>query len=136
MTSVLKLFALCIWAIGMLFTSSAVADDWPRWMGEKHDGVYREDGIVESIPAEGLRVKWRQPIGGGYAGPAVADGSVVVFDYLKQDGEAFNDPGKRATLTGQERVTCLDASTGELRWSKQYDCPCLLYTSPSPRDRG
>ncbi len=130
-----KLSVLCTWVISfaMLFVSSVVADNWPAWMGPTHDGVYREEGIVESIPAEGLPVKWRHVIGGGYAGPAVADGNVVVLDYLKEGGEALNDPGKRATLTGQERVTCLAASTGDVRWIKQYDCPYSISYPAGPR---
>ena len=114
-------------------SDQAHADNWPAWMGPTHDGVYREHGIVESIPAKGLPVKWRHNIGGGYAGPAVADGNVVVFDYLKEDGKPFNDPSKRATLTGQERVTCLNESTGEVRWSKQYDCPYSISYPAGPR---
>ena len=135
MTCYSKLFALCIWtaSISVLFSSSAAADNWPTWMGPTHDGVYRESGIVESIPSEGLPVTWRYSIGGGYAGPAVSGDNVVVFDYLKKDGDAFNDPGKRATLAGRERVTCLDASTGKLRWSKQYDCPYSISYPAGPR---
>ena len=50
-------------------------------MGPNRDGVYQESGIIDSIPDSGLKVKWRMPIHGGYAGPAVADGKVFVFDY-------------------------------------------------------
>ncbi len=34
---------------------------------------------VTSIPAGGLKTKWRVPIGGGYAGPAVASGSCLRY---------------------------------------------------------
>ena len=93
----------------LIFTvEPAFADDWRQWMGPGRDGVYHESGVIESIPDEGLKVKWRTPVGGGYAGPAVADGRVFLFDYLKQDGEAFNNPGKRANLQGLERLLVLD----------------------------
>ena len=117
----------------LCFSSNAVADNWPAWMGPTHDGVYRETGIVESIPESGLPIKWRQPIAGGYAGPAVSDDSVVVFDYVKEDGEPFNDPGKRATLKGKERVTAFNATDGEKRWSKEYDCPYSISYPAGPR---
>jgi len=135
MTCFSRTFTLCILAVSVavLSTNSGVADNWPTWMGPTHDGVYREDGIVESIPAQGLPVKWRHSIRGGYAGPAVADGNVVVFDYLKESGEAFNNPGKRATVMGQERVSCLDVATGEVRWSKQYKCPYSISYPAGPR---
>ena len=32
------------------------ADDWPQWMGPQRDGVWRETGIVQAIPAGGLPV--------------------------------------------------------------------------------
>ena len=117
----------------LCFSSSAVADNWPAWMGPTHDGVYRETGIVETIPEAGLPIKWRQPIAGGYAGPAVSGDTVVVFDYVKEDGKSFNDPGKRATLTGKERVTALSATDGEKRWSKEYDCPYSISYPAGPR---
>ncbi|HMP04225.1 MAG TPA: pyrrolo-quinoline quinone, partial [Gemmatales bacterium] len=50
------------------------AADWPQWMGPQRDGIWRETGLVASFPAEGPKVLWRQPVGIGYTGPAVADG--------------------------------------------------------------
>ena len=51
------------------------AEDWPQWRGADRLGVWTEDRIVDSFPTAGLTVKWRVPISGGYAGPAVADAS-------------------------------------------------------------
>ena len=50
------------------------ADDWPQWLGPQRDAVWRVTGIVEKFPESGLKVRWRVPVGGGYAGPAVARG--------------------------------------------------------------
>ncbi len=111
----------------------AHADDWPGWMGPSRDGVYRETGIIDEVPANGLKVKWRTPIAGGYAGPAVADGRVFVFDYAKTEGEAFNNPGERANLRGQERLTALDADTGDQLWQHAYDCPYSISYPAGPR---
>ncbi|MFP6571740.1 MAG: hypothetical protein VB674_03920, partial [Vicinamibacterales bacterium] len=47
------------------------AEDWPQWRGVDRLGVWTEDRIVDTFPADGLTVKWRVPISGGYAGPAV-----------------------------------------------------------------
>ena len=63
---------------------SAIAEDWGQWMGPNRDGVYNESGVIDAIPETGLEIKWRTPIKGGYAGPAVADGKVFVFDYLSE----------------------------------------------------
>ncbi|WP_246146352.1 PQQ-binding-like beta-propeller repeat protein [Rubripirellula lacrimiformis] len=113
--------------------TAAMADDWPGWMGPTRDGVYRETGIIDEVPADGLDVKWRVPIAGGYAGPAVAEGRVFVFDYQKTDGESFNNPGQRAALKGQERLTVLDAETGKQVWQYAYDCPYSISYPAGPR---
>ena len=114
-------------------TTSLRADDWPQWMGPTRDGEYRETGIFESFPEEGLKVQWRQPIAGGYGGPAVSQGRVVVMDYAKTSGEVFNNPGQRAELQGKERIHCFDAKTGAKLWTHAYDCPYAVSYPVGPR---
>lgn len=118
---------------GLPLRSPANADDWSGWLGNQRDGVYRESGIVDAIPEQGLAIKWRKPIAGGYAGPAVADGRAYVFDYVKASGKSFNDPGQRATLQGQERLTALDAQTGQQLWQHAYDRPYSISYPAGPR---
>lgn len=125
------IFALCV--IIPLLISTAFAEDWPAWMGTDRDGVYRESGIVKSIPESGLKVKWRQPIAEGYAGPAVAEGKVVVFDYVKSEGEVVNDPGTRVERQGNERITAMNAATGNVLWQKSYECPYSISYPAGPR---
>ncbi len=99
----------------LMFISSATVlrgDDWGGWMGSGRDGVYRETGIIDEIPAGGLAIKWRKPVSLGYAGPAAVAGRVFVFDYQAESGKAFNDPGQRANLRGQERLTALECGLG------------------------
>ena len=72
--------------VGLIPNISAVADDWPQWMGPQRDGVWRETGIVETFPKEGPTVRWRVKIGGGYAGPAVVGNRVFVTDKLLPEG--------------------------------------------------
>ena len=104
-----------------------------QWMGPNRDGVYNESGIIDSIPEKGLDVKWRLPIHGGYAGPAIADGVCFVFDYKKESGKAFNNPGQRAQLEGSERVVAIDAKTGKEIWTYAYDCPYSISYPAGPR---
>lgn len=108
-------------------------DDWPQWMGPHRDGVWRETGIVETIPAAGLPVKWRVPVKGGYSGPAVADGRVYLTDYDRAAGSLANAPNDRTELAGRERVLCLDAATGELLWEHIYDCRYGISYAAGPR---
>jgi outer membrane protein assembly factor BamB len=109
------------------------ADDWAGWLGNSRDGIYRETGIVDQIPTTGLPIKWRKPIAGGYAGPAVSNGKVFVFDYQRQSGEAKNDPGLRAKLSGSERLSVLDAKSGETLWQYTYDRPYEISYPSGPR---
>ena len=97
------------------------AADWPQWLGPTRDAVWAETGILRKFPAGGPKKLWSAPVGGGYSGPAVACGKVYLPDYIKAKGEGFNNPAKRAELTGTERLTCFDAATGRLLW--QYTHP-------------
>lgn len=119
---------------GMLFVASfAAADNWPQWMGPTRDGLWHETGTLDKFPEGGLTVKWRTPIHGGYAGPAVVGGKVFVTDYVLEDGEAKNDPGKKIELRGKERVLCLDAATGQELWKHEYNCPYKISYPCGPR---
>ena len=102
-------------------------------MGNDRDGVYRESGIIERIPSDGLKVKWRAPVQLGYAGPAVSGGTVYVFDYQQEGGESFNNPGQRAQLSGQERIQALDVESGEQIWSHSYARPYSISYPSGPR---
>ena len=94
------------------------ADDWPQWGGPRRDLVWREAGIVDSLPSGELPRMWTVEIGEGYSGPAVASGKVYLTDRIH--GEARD---------GVERVLCLDAETGDQLWQHVYEC---LYTVSYP----
>ena len=86
-----------------VFVSSAGADDWPQWGGSNRDLVWRETGIVKTLPTTKLLPRvWSAPIREGYAGPAVADGRVFITDYNRGNGR-----------NSTERVLCLNAETGK-----------------------
>src|SRR5438128_2736457 len=101
----------------LIFCQVSRADDWPQWLGPKHDSIWRETGIIEKFPAGGPQILWRKPIGGGYTGPAVANGRVYVLDRQlakKDEGAAKPQPGvkKPAGIPGSERILCLSAAEG------------------------
>ena len=110
------------------------AEDWPQWLGSKRDGVWRETGIVDKLPAGGPKVRWRTPIGAGYSGPAVANGRVFITDYVlnkgaRQPDSAFETP----VIPGKERVLCLDEATGKIIWEHAYDCDYQVSYAAGPR---
>ena len=98
--------------IAPFFLATAKGNDWPQWMGgPQNDGSWRETGIMTNFPVSGLAVKWRTPIGPGYSGPSVANGSVFVMDRQAS-----------APSNATERVLCLDAADGKIRWQHSYPC--------------
>lgn len=98
----------CILALGM---TPAFAADWPEWRGAGRQGVWTESGVLDRVPAEGLKVKWRVPIGAGYSGPAIAGGRVFLLDHTPRPGSS------RVT----ERVVCLDEKTGKQLWTREWE---------------
>jgi outer membrane protein assembly factor BamB len=134
--SFISRFTLVCFAIIANFVPGSqvlMADDWRGWMGNDRDGVYRETGIVDQIPEDGLPIQWRVPIAGGYAGPAVADGRVFVFDFVKSSGNFVNDPNTRVNLSGSERLLVLNQQTGEKIWEYRYDCAYNISYPAGPR---
>jgi outer membrane protein assembly factor BamB len=92
-----------------LAASGLRADDWPQWLGPQRDGVWRETGILETLPATGLKVRWRVGVGLGYSGPVVAGGRVYVTDRQRSPQEV-------------ERVLCLEEESGRPLWTHAYPC--------------
>ena len=117
-----------------LGTCTVRADDWPQWLGPKRDSVWREDGIVEKFPASGPNIRWRVPVGGGFSGPAVADGRVYVSDRVLAAGKSNpENPFDRSSIAGTERLLCLDERDGSVQWTDQYPCNYTISYASGPR---
>jgi outer membrane protein assembly factor BamB len=127
--------ALILLALSPLSPSlHARADDWPQWLGTERDAVWRETGIVEKFPEGGPTVRWRTPIGGGYAGPAVANGRVYVTDRVLAQGVSNpTSPFVQKKLEGKERVLCLNEADGKIIWTREYECPYNVQYPAGPR---
>src|ERR671936_510133 len=97
----------------LLVAAANRADDWPQWRGPNRDGVWNETGILESFPPDGLKVRWRAPVGWGYSSPVVAGGRVYVTDCV---GKLPN---------AQERVLCFEEATAKPIWEYATD---VIYT--------
>jgi outer membrane protein assembly factor BamB len=95
--------------LGLLLTIQVFGAEWPQWRGPDRDGIWREDGIVETFEGREPSVLWRAQIANGYSGPTVAKGRVYITDRLTSPARL-------------ERVHCFDATTGKIIWS--YDYPC------------
>jgi outer membrane protein assembly factor BamB len=111
------------------------AEDWPQWLGTKRDGVWRENGIVETLPADGPKKLWEQPVGIGYGGPAIANGKVYLLDRrLTGDTKNPKDPfDRKSKVEGNERVLCLNSRTGEQLWKQEYPSVYQISYAAGPR---
>src|SRR5262245_25769391 len=100
----------------VLSASTAMADDWPQWLGSKRDGVTSE--TVSPWKAD-PKIAWRKSVGPGYSVPVVADGRVFVHARVPDKDE--------------EEVIAFDAKTGDVRWRDAYTRPAYysgLNTGP------
>ena len=86
----------------LLLVSSVPAADWPQLLGPDRDGT--SDEKVRSTFDPEPKIAWKHKVGTGHAGPAVADGTCIIFHRLDD----------KAT------VDALDAKTGEPIWQFQY----------------
>lgn len=96
-------------ALPFLLAVTVRADDWPQWRGPNRDGMWAETRILDSFPHDGLKARWRVPVGPGWSSPVVAGGRVYVTDSELKQPKA------------KERVHCFQETTGKLLWTHSYD---------------
>jgi outer membrane protein assembly factor BamB len=64
---------------------------------------------LESFPRAGLKIRWRQPVGGGFSSPVVVQGRVFVSDV------------ELTKPSAKERVHCFEEKTGQVLWVYVYE---------------
>jgi outer membrane protein assembly factor BamB len=79
------------------------AGDWPQTLGPNRDG-YLPDGqtLPASLPSNATPV-WTAECGAGYAGPAIVDDAVILYD----------------RIDNQQRVRSLQLSDGSVIWDQR-----------------
>ena len=60
----------------LIGATSALAADWPQFMGPDGNGVSSEKGLARAWPDGGPHVLWRTTLGAGYGGAAIRGGKV------------------------------------------------------------
>lgn len=95
---------LAAYALMILCTARLHAGDWPQILGPQRSGIAEAETLAASWPEGGPPVVWKQPVGQGSAGVAVAGNTLMLFHRLED----------------REVVAALDARTGEAKWTKSY----------------
>ena len=93
----------------LLASRPARGDDWSQFRGCGRDSVWKEQGLLETFPADGLKPRWRVPAGGGFSSPVISRGRVYLIDAELEAPRAW------------ERIRCFDAKTGADFWTYRYE---------------
>jgi outer membrane protein assembly factor BamB len=91
--------------LSLLLPFAVRAADWPQWRGPNRDAAWDETGILKTFPADGLKIRWRAPVGPGWSSPVVVQGRVYLTDMRLEKPKAW------------ERIQCFKESTGKRLWS-------------------
>jgi outer membrane protein assembly factor BamB len=78
---------------------------WPGFRGANRDGVYREQPIMTTWAAKGPPMLWKQPVGGGYASFAIAEGRAFTIEQRRE----------------QEVVVAYDLTSGRELWTNGWN---------------
>ena len=90
---------------------------WTNFRGPRRDGKYDEAGVATNWPANGLPALWKQPVGGGHASFAVADGKAYTIEQRR----------------GQEVASAYDLSNGRELWVQKWNAEFKDSTGDGPR---
>jgi outer membrane protein assembly factor BamB len=117
----------CLTLVGFVLSAAAAqaADplDWPYWRGPRFDGTSPEKNLPDSWSpegGEGSNLLWKAPYG-SRSTPIVMNGKLYLITSDKAD-----EPTQE-----REKVVCLDAATGELKWEHAFN----VYLTDVPHER-
>ena len=86
----------------LIINGSALAADWPQWLGPNRDGLTDETGLLQSWPEGGPQRVWlSRECGLGYSGPAIVNDTLYIMG-ARGDGEY---------------LLALDTNTGQEVWN-------------------
>ena len=98
-------------------SSGARRNYWTNFRGPSRDGRYDEQPVKTNWGTSGLPQLWRQPVGGGYASFAVADGIAYTIEQRR----------------GQETVAAYHVDTGRELWTNGWNAEYTDSTGDGPR---
>ena len=87
-----------------LTTTKPTSNEWPQWLGPTRDGRAPIGPIRGDWATNPPEKVWSTPCGAGFSSLALVDGKLYTMD---KQGD-------------NERILCLDAATGAIRWKHEY----------------
>ena len=100
--------AACLLCLLLLDARAGGPEDWPCWRGPQATNVSLERGWSSTGRERPL---WQARVGSGYSSPVVCAGRLVIAGYFEDESTPH---------AGSDRVSCLDAESGEELWSSTY----------------
>jgi outer membrane protein assembly factor BamB len=102
-----------------LLSVSALASDWPHFLGPQYDQTSKETNLLHDWPSDGPKKLWEYAKGSGHAAPAISQGVAVLFHSEGND----------------EIVDAIDVTTGQRKWRFSYAAPYTpqFGAGPGPR---
>jgi outer membrane protein assembly factor BamB len=98
------------------FATSALAADWPHFLGPNFNNTSKETGLLHDWSAGGPARLWEYAKGSGHSAPAVSASQVVLF----HAGD------------GEEIIDALDVKTGERLWRVSYPTKAVAQYGSGP----
>lgn len=95
-------------------------EDWPVFLGPRHDGTSEETGLIDSWPEQGPRLVWEMETGTGYTAPSVRGHRLVLFHRRDVDNPLADEDPLQEDEQGFEVIECLHAQTGQQLWTHGY----------------
>ncbi len=101
-----QIFIGSLFAVLMLLSSNAFAQDWPQFLGPDRNCTSPQKNLLRSWPETGPEILWSIDVGIGYGGPVVKDGKVYLLDRDDKTGDIMR---------------CFDLANGKELWKYAYD---------------
>lgn len=115
----MKSLSAFLFLVNACFYGLAADAGWPQFGGPHRNFTADSTGLAASWPAAGPKKLWDRPLGEGYSGIAVDNGTLFTM-YRKAD---------------QEVMVALEAATGKTLWEYSYAAPgagMALENGPGP----
>lgn len=99
-------------ALALLLLTNGDAPQWSGFRGNNGSGLGTGTNLPEALDPEGTLI-WRVEVPAGYSSPVVAGKNLFLT------GAEATAQGRE--LSGTLQTLCLDAFTGETRWSRSFE---------------